>query len=203
MAAGWTDEHEGLRACRVRLRERYPALTSSTLASALGFHSTWYSRVESGKAGLTVANFARLAGGVLGLLAATYPSDVWTLHDLIRDVPRPDRLPPLPSLPTEPHTYTWHTEDLRIELGRVQERRAPIAIPEVTAAIGLQHMVLYDIENGKSPGSIPTLLKLYTYFSRHLNRPLLLDEILTIARYIPAALMPLLDQQHLSVAAGT
>ncbi len=112
MAAGWTDQHGGLRACRARLRERYPVLTSSTLASALGFHPTWYSRVESGKAGLTVTNFARVAGGVLGLLAATYPNDVWTLHDLIRDVPRPDPLPQLPSLPTEPHTYTWHTEDL-------------------------------------------------------------------------------------------
>ncbi len=157
MAAGWTDQHGGLRACRARLRERYPVLTSSTLASALGFHPTWYSRVESGKAGLTVTNFARVAGGVLGLLAATYPNDVWTLHDLIRDVPRPDPLPQLPSLPTE----------------------------------------------RKSPGSIPTLLKLYTYFSRHLNRPLLLDEILAIARYIPTALTPLLDEQHLSVAAGT
>ncbi len=52
MAAGWTDQHGGLRACRARLRERYPVLTSSTLASALGFHPTWYSRVESGKAGL-------------------------------------------------------------------------------------------------------------------------------------------------------
>jgi len=202
MAAGWTDERGGLRACRTMLAEWYPSLTSKALAGAFGFDPAWYSRVESGKAGLTVPNLAKLGGGILGLLQATFPERVWTLHDIIPDVLAPTRLPDLPPLPTEPNTFTWRIAPLRDELGQAQQRRGPISIPELTAALGLQHMVLYDIEKRKSPGSIPTLIKLYDYFSRHLARPLLLDHILTIARYVPADLAPLVSLQPSLAVAG-
>ena len=188
----WRDEYSGFRLCRERLQARYGAFTTPNVAKALGRDHTWLWRIESGAAGPTIPNFALLASAYLGLLRETFPDETHTLHTFLRDIPYPRGADPR-QIPTCDGPFCWHTAHLRQELGQILQPDSgkPAAIPRITAGAQLHNEVIETIEAGTSAGSIHALRNLYHYFRAHLNRPLLLDEILTIPARIPPPLAQL------------
>lgn len=214
----WKDEGGGIRRCRLALAELVPQLTPSIVASSLGVDPAWYSRIERGRQGVSIETFARLAKVYLGLLRVFGPLMPEplpaSLHALLPEAPAPTPLPAIPSYPATP-TFRWRTAELREELGRAQGLGRALTTQELTAALRgsacrdardsgrrLNLDRIAEIESGRSHGSIPTLLALYTYASSQLTRPLLLDDILVITPEIPATLIVRLEQATRSRAVG-
>jgi transcriptional regulator with XRE-family HTH domain len=207
---GWKDEAGGIRGCRVALARLIPQLTPTLMAGALGVDPAWYSRIELGRQGVSIETFARLAKVYLGLLRVfgslmPKPMPV-SLHTLLPEVPAPSPFPSTPNFPQVP-AFHWRTAELREELGCAHGLDRALTTQELTAALrgragidgkdGAQRVNLdriAEIENGRSHGSIPTLIALYTYASNHLTRPLLLDELLVITPEIPTTLIVRLEQ---------